>query len=194
MKLAALALTVAFAGLLTPLAADACAMRKVRLPDIEMVADTHFRKGEQAEEKGNLRGAIRHFERAMNAGGPANLRATAALRAATLHDKLGRTERAIARLTRGAALDDGHFGVRFALGQMLMQRDVQKAIPHLEAARDLDRFSAAVYPELAIAHAKLGQRAAAERYLTTAKGLGADPARVVAAEQALAAAAGVAVL
>jgi len=194
MKFIALALTVAAAGLAAPTAADACAMRKARLPTIEMVADRHMNKGDQAQAKGDTRAAIRHFERAMNAEGNATTRATAALRAARLHDALGRTERAIARLTRGVALDGEHFGVRMALGEMLLQADAGAALAHLEAARDIDRMAAEVYPELAIAHAKLGQRDAAQRYLTTAKGLGASPERVIAAEKALAAVAGVAVL
>lgn len=195
MKLAALALAavVTSAATFAPATADACAMRKVRLPQIEMVADTHFKKGEQAEAKGDMRTAIRFFERAMNAEGAASLRATAALRAANLHDALGNTDRAIARLTRGVALDGTHFDVRFALARKLMQRDVAAALPHLEAARDINRLAAAVYPELAIVRAKLGQTEAARRDLITAKGLGADPARVTEAEAALTAG-GVAVL
>lgn len=194
MKLVALALTVALAGLVAPTAADACAMRKVRLPDIEMVADKYLEQGEQALAKGQQRAAIRHFERAMNAEGRKATRAEAALKAARLHGELGRTERAIARLTRGVAIDGQHLGLRMALGQALVENDAAEAIAHLEAARDLDRMNAEVYPELAIAHAKLGQREAAQRYLITAKGLGAAPERVIAAEKALAGVAGVAVL
>lgn len=190
---AALALTVAFTGLVAPSTADACAM-KVRLPDIEMVADNHFKKGVRAEEQGQARAAIRHFERAMNADGSKATRADAALRAARLHQSLGRTERAIARMTRGVAINGEHFDLRLALGRALVQKDAAGAIAQLEAARDLDRLSAEVYPELAIAHARLGQREEAQRYLTTAKGLGAAPERVIAAEKALAGVAGVAVL
>ncbi len=192
MKFVALALTVALAALAAPTTADACAMRKVHVPVQEMVADSHFQKGLEAEARGQTRAAIRHFERAMNADGAQATRADAALRAARLHDTLGRTERAIARLTRGVALDGEHFELRLELGRKLITRDAAGAVAQLEAARDLDRMAAQVYPELAIAHAKLGQREEAQRYLITAKGLGAAPERVLAAEKALAGVTGVA--
>lgn len=192
MKLAvvAFALAAATATFVLPAEADACAMRKVRLEPLEMVADAQMKKAALAEAKGDKRAAIRHYERAMNAEGNATVRADAALAAARLHGEMGNTQRAIARLTRGVALDGQHFEVRLALGRLLAEGDAAKAVAHLEAARGIDRMSAEVYPELAIAHARLGQRAEAQRYLTTAKGLGADPERVLAAEKILAGAAG----
>lgn len=194
MKLAALALAFALTGLVTPLTADACGMRKVRFSGpIEMVADTQLKQGQQAEQKGDLRAAIRHYERAMNARGRSVVRVDAAVRAAALHQKLGNTKRAIARLTRGVAIDDTHFGARVTLGRLLAESAPAEALPHLEAARDLDRLDADVYTDLAITHARLGQRDAAERALAAAKGLGASPDRVIAAEKALATG-GVAVL
>lgn len=193
MKLVVAALaTLAFAAL-TPHTADACAMRKIALEPAEMVAGKHFDQGRAAEQKGELRAAIRHFERAMNANGPAAVRAESALRAARLHQTLGADGPALARLRRAVNLDATHFDARVALGRALVERAPAEALPHLQAAQDLDRLAADVYADLAIAHARLGQTEEARRNLTTARGLGADPARVVAAEQALAAG-GVAVL
>ena len=184
MKFAALALLVALPAFAVPTTADACAMRK--MPVELMVADAQFDKGQDAEEAGQFRAAIRHYERAMNGKGSITKRADAALAAARLHQKLGKTDRAKARLMRGVSIDGDHAGVRKALGALLLDGEPIEALQHLQAAQNADRFDADVYADLAVAHARLGQREAAERNLVTAKGLGADPAKVIAAERAIA--------
>lgn len=192
MKFAALALLVALPALAVPATADACAMRK--MPVKLMVADTEMQKGENAEEAGRLRAAIRHYERAMNAPGDASTQADAALASARLNEKLGNADRALARLHRAVAIDGSHAGARKTLGAKLLDTNPIEALRHLQAAQNADRFDADLYTDLAVAHARMGQKAAAERNLLTAKGLGADPQKVVAAEKVIAGMAVAAVL
>lgn len=107
MKSIALTLSlVAGALTLTPVVAtqqaDACAMRKVRVPP---TGEQMLSKAKRAEEAKETRKAIRLYERLMNAKGyDEALRGDAAFAAARLHAELDHQDKALARLQRATEL------------------------------------------------------------------------------------------
>lgn len=187
MKSLALVATLALLSALTPTAASACAMRKIS-PPVEMVAQVHFRKAAAAEDRGQTRVAIREYERAMNAEGPARVRAEAAVRAARLHAAAHHASRVESRLRRAVALDRRHAEAHAALGRHLLGKADAEAISMLRKAIALNAEGAAdLNLDLALASIRLHQREAAQAALQQARMGGADPARVAAVEAALAA-------
>ncbi len=183
-----LALALFFGG---TTAAQACAMyrRPVKLKP-RAVAEV-LQQGKRAEARNQLRTAVRHYERAMNAPGAAKQKAQAAFLAARIHLKEGRTARAVVRLRRAVALDAGHVEAHVALGL----HAEAKGIPHLETALTLGvdgPRAAELHAVLALKLAKDGRVDDARRHLALAQENGAPIQQVIAAERAIATASTVA--
>lgn len=183
-RTALVALVAATALVATTSVASACAMRK--RPVVALVAQSQLQQGHAAEARGELRTAIRHYERAMNAKGPAAARAQAALRAGLLHAKAGKATRAQARFARAAELAPDGATLRAVAVAQRDAGDVEGARGALTRALSMDGVKAAdVHAELALLEIAAGDRAAAERHLTRARIGGASAEAVVAVERAL---------
>lgn len=162
--------------------ADACAMRKVAVPE---GAELYVQKGEAAERRGELREAIRQYERAMTAADSKYVEAEAALRAGLLHAKLGREGKAIERLRRSIEAKPHGVEAMRALGMLLVDRDPVEAVALLEGVVGMMPTGDA-YAALARAAAKAGKETLARASLAKARQMGAGVEAVVDAEQALA--------
>jgi tetratricopeptide (TPR) repeat protein len=183
-RTALVALAAATALVATTSVASACAMRK--RPVVAVVAHNQLQQAEAAEARGELRTAIRLYERAMNAAGPAADRSKAALRAGLLHAKAGKATRAKARFARAAELAPDGVALRAVAAVQRGVGDLDGARGALTRALSLDGVKAAdVHAELAVLEVEAGDRAAAERHLTRARTGGASAEAVVAAERAL---------
>lgn len=186
MKPVVIASILACSTLFAATHADACAMRRYK-PQAVMVADAHFDKARIAENRGDLRRAIRLYERAMNADGQDTVRVEAALRSASLHAKLGQDDRVESRIVRAIDISGTHAGARIAMGRHLLPDDPMRAAGAFEVALMLGAGDAAanVRAELAVAYARTGRVELARQYLAQARSEGADIKAVVAAERAL---------
>lgn len=186
MKPVVIASILACSTLFAVTQADACAMKRYK-PEAVMVADSHFDKARTAETRGDLRLAIRLYERAMNAPGNDTVRAEAAVRAAQLHAKLGNTDRVESRLVRAMDISGTHPAARIAYGRHLLGQDPMRAAGAFEVALMLGAGAEAanVRAELAIAYARAGRTELAQQHLDQARGEGADMTLIVAAEDAL---------
>ncbi|MCB9524667.1 MAG: tetratricopeptide repeat protein [Myxococcales bacterium] len=169
---AALALPALVA--VSPQTADACAMMRVHQP-VEM--EPLMAKAQKAEQKGQIRQAIRLYERAMNAKGKTSERAQAAYAAARLHAKEGRSDRAMSRLNRALALNPNHLDARLAYAEGLVAESPAEALEHLAELAKRGALTDAQQRRLHVARA-LAAPAGADisADVAAAERLGASPA------------------
>jgi tetratricopeptide (TPR) repeat protein len=143
MKSFSIAVALAFATLLGAGQASACAMFKAR--KVPMVVAQNHDKGVKAEKRGELRQAIRLYERAMNGAGKPALRAASATSAARLHLKQGRAERAESRLNRALEIAPKFAEAHAVLAQVKADLgELTAAKAHLARAQELGAPVAAV--------------------------------------------------
>ena len=184
----AVAATFAAASLLVTVgSASACAMYHRPVAKVEMVAGNQLEAAQRAEARGEVRAALRLYERFMNGKGEAGDRAHAALRAAVLRAKIGHDAQSRARLNRATALAPRDGGV--ALAAARLHRDAGRAGQAREA---YDRALALgigeageVHAELALLLARDGDTGGAQAHLQSARLSGASPDAVIAVEAAL---------
>ncbi len=131
MKKLLLALTLVFGA---HSAAHACAMFK-RPKVKQMAVASVMKEAEAAEKRGNVRTAIRHYERAMNAKGKVALRAEAAFRAGKLHLAEGHSQKGIDRLKTAVRLNPEHLEAHLAIGGT----DDPEKVAHLKRALAIAR-------------------------------------------------------
>lgn len=190
-----LALTLAAPAISTT--ADACGAPDIPpFEDGSPAVDAH-EAGVEDRSAGRTEAAIRHFEQSMRAEGDLAIRGDSAVAAFRLHVAKGRRDRGLAVLAEAVEIYDGHFPLRLVFGRALLEGEPAHALTHFRAAEDTlfflrsdperRRREAQPYPELAMAHARLGDAEAARAALVKALDAGAPAARIRAVEEAIAA-------
>lgn len=169
----------------TPAPAAACAMYR---PKVAQSTERLVAQAAEAERKGELRTAIRLYERAMNddAGATAP-RVRAALKAGELQAKAGKGKESLRRFEKAVALDLTHYEARMAYGRALVREgDFATAQTQFGAAaanvRATEMERGHAQAALAIALAKQGRAHEARIALDRARTQGALAEAVAEAE------------
>ncbi len=171
--------------------AQACGMWR---PAMEDSAERLVASADRAAAKGDVRQAVRLYERAMNDDeSEAGIRVRAAIRAGDLNAQIGKARESLRRYQHAVELDGRSFAARMALGQALTERgDLPGAQTQFAAAGENPRNAkinrANAQAALAIVFSKQGQGDAAALAMAKARVMGAADSALAAAETAMRAA------